>query len=123
MAECEFRKELRDGIGYCENPGLDNLIERNEKLHAENARLRTQNAKLAGANANLREQVSVMRSAGEFIDFPAETEIDDCDFATCAYGLEAGSSGFCSADDATGEAGCPAHLKICSACAGSGVEG
>lgn len=55
MAECEFRKELRDGIGYCENPGLDDLIERNEKLSEDNARLRTQNANLAGAAGELHE--------------------------------------------------------------------
>ena len=55
MAECEFRKELRDGIGYCENPALDDLIERNEKLCEENARLRTQNANLAEAAGELAE--------------------------------------------------------------------
>lgn len=94
-----------------------------KQLLDENARLRTQNGRLAGATGELREHLSIRREAGEFIQKHGSTAINDCDYATCAYGLEAASTGFCPAEDSTGEAGCPAHLKICSACGGTGLEG
>ncbi|WP_319764430.1 hypothetical protein [Maridesulfovibrio sp.] len=107
-----------------ENANLRSALHDAEKAYDENARLRTQNAKLAGAAGELRQYICDMRNRACFTNQRGQTKITDyTDCYDCVEGEQAVATGYCLQVDATGKGGCPAKLRRCPHCAGSGVEG